>query len=70
VLPDLLVETDGGRHVGVQGQRGGAGLDVDEGLAEGGVLLAVVDDGLQEGVDEAVLHRLQRRFEFLDVAEL
>ena len=70
VLPDGLVELDGGRHVGVQGHRGCTGFDVDEGLAEGGVLPAVVDDGLEEGGDQPVADGLDGGFQLLDVAQL
>ena len=70
VLLDGLVKFEGGGHVDVQGSGGHPGLDVDEGLAEGRVLHAVVDYGLEEGGDEAVAHGLYGGLDLLDVGQL
>jgi hypothetical protein len=70
VLLDGLVELEGSSHVDVQGDGSRPGLDVDEGLAEGRVLQAVVDNGLQEGGDQAVACGLGGGPDLLDVAQL
>ncbi len=54
VLADVPVEPHSGTHVHVEDDGSGPCLEVEEGLAEGSVLPAVVEDGLQEGGDEAV----------------
>jgi len=48
------VEPHSSAHVHVEGDGGGPRLHVEEGLTEGGVLPAAVEDDLQEGGDEAV----------------
>ena len=45
LLEDVLMKPHGGTHIHVRGDGSGPRFDVNEGLAEGCVLPAVVEDG-------------------------